>query len=98
MNAPVHASNLTTKLYGDLLHTGYVYSDALTLDLYGDLPNGEDNHDVQSVPVSGTNHDITELFSARKLECFSLWVDFHKDSYLSSIAMRARREISKLPD
>lgn len=96
MNKATSVQHLMQAVSGQLLYAGYQYDDGLALDLYGSVDDGE--HGVESVAVAGTNVEIGQLFSARKLELFGLWLDVNKNPAAAQVAARYRYALAALPD
>lgn len=60
------------QVHGQLLHVGYEYDEGLLLDLYGSVD--EDGCHVESIAVTGTTIEISQLFRGRQMENMSLWL------------------------
>jgi len=71
MNARVPEEALSAEAP---LMAAYVYDDTLNIDLYGEL-DAEGAHQVRTIKVTGTDHNITTLFSARQLENLGNYLD-----------------------
>lgn len=73
MNASIKPQHLMNSALGELLHSGYVYDEDLSLDFYGWFEDGE--YTVEAVCAAGTSVNLTCLFSGRKLQYMGLWLD-----------------------
>jgi hypothetical protein len=77
MNAPTikrHLLPQSAKAIGDLLYSGYQFSDCLYLDLYGSRSD-TGGYCVETASVCGTMTSLHDLLTADELNKMSDWLD-----------------------
>lgn len=81
MNARTTPAHLAPAVTGVLLFSGWFQTDTLQLDLYGSLPDeDEENYTVESVTVHGHTVDIVELFTGTQLRAMGAYLAFKDDT------------------
>jgi len=81
MNTPNKQAYFAPPLSGQLIGKAYQHTDTLFLDLYGALPDEDDEHyTVESVTLVGGTVDIVELFTRSQLDNMGKYLTFKDDT------------------